>query len=136
MMVLDASMALSWLIDGDILPERAAVQELVLEQGAVVPLHWHLEVANSLLTAVKRRRISPSYRDEAITDLRRLKIILDDHTVARAWTDTLALADRFGLTLYDAAYLELAGRRKLPLATLDGELRQAAAGSGVPLLGL
>jgi predicted nucleic acid-binding protein len=57
------------------------------------------------------------------------------HTDARAWGETLTLADRFRLTLYDAADLELARRRSLPLATLDGELRAAAGGPGIRLLG-
>ncbi|HYC06162.1 MAG TPA: type II toxin-antitoxin system VapC family toxin [Azospirillaceae bacterium] len=135
MMVLDASMALSWLLDDEANAVGATLQTMVRDNGAVVPGHWHLEVANSLSTAVRRRRITNEQRRAALDVLSALPLTVDPETSARAWTDTLALADRFGLTLYDAAYLELAARRKLPLATLDGELRQAAAGSGVPLLG-
>ena len=62
-------------------------------------------------------------------------ITIDQHTDERAWDETLRLADQFRLTLYDAAYLELALRRGLPLATLDGDLRKAARAVGLELLG-
>jgi predicted nucleic acid-binding protein len=64
-----------------------------------------------------------------------LPIEIDEQTQARAWEDTLHLADRFTLTFYDACYLELAQRTGLPLASLDRELRAAAAALGLELLG-
>ena len=86
--------------------------------------------------AVRRKRIDAAFRDSALTQLSRLSIAADPDTDAYAWTVILQLADRFQLTLYDAAYLELAGRRRLPLATLDRELRDASAPLGIALLGV
>ena len=75
------------------------------------------------------------YRDASLDDLRSLVIAIDPGTNRHAWSATLRLCDRFGLTPYDAAYLELAQRRQLPLATLDGELIRAAQTENVPLAG-
>jgi predicted nucleic acid-binding protein len=75
------------------------------------------------------------FRDAAFTDLALLNITIDPDTDTFAWSATSRLAERCGLTLYDAAYLELAQRLELPLATLDQELRTAASGLGVTLLG-
>ena len=84
---------------------------------------------------MRRRRITPAYRDASLIDLRALAIAIDRGTNRQAWSATLRLCDRFGLTPYDAAYLELALRRRLPLATLDGELARAAQAENVPLVG-
>ena len=86
--------------------------------------------------AVRRKRIDAAFRDSALTQLSRLSISADPDTDAYAWTVILQFADRFQLTLYDAAYLELAARRGLPLATLDRELRDASAALGIALLGV
>jgi predicted nucleic acid-binding protein len=67
--------------------------------------------------------------------LRTPPINLDDETANQAWTTTMGLAERFALSAYDAAYLELAQRRSLPLATLNGDLRAAAAALGLTVLG-
>jgi predicted nucleic acid-binding protein len=85
--------------------------------------------------AVHRRRIDPDFRRAALADLALLDITTDQQTDSYAWTDTLNLADHFRLTVYDAAYLELARRRALPLATLDQELLTAATAIGVTVLG-
>ncbi len=132
--VVDASIALAW-VHGD---ERTDVVETVFRRigrtGAVVPAVWPLEVANALTMAVRRGRTSPALRDRALSDLTEVPIRVDDETNAHAWTATIKLADFHGLTVYDAAYLELAQRRRLPLATLDKELRAAAVKSGVEIL--
>ena len=87
--------------------------------------------------AVRRKRIDDAaFHDSALTQLSRLSISADPDTDAYAWTVILQFADRFQLTLYDAAYLELAGRRRLPLATLDRDLRDASAALGIALLGV
>ena len=70
---------------------------------------------------MRRGRIDADFRQAALADLAVLHVTVDQHTDDRAWGETLTLADRFRLTLYDAAYLELARRRDLPLATLDRE---------------
>ena len=125
-LVLDASLALAWLFEDECTPAVDAVLTRVAAAGARVPALWRLEVGNALQTAIRRRRIDAAFRDQALQRLAALPITTDSDTDIHAWTTTLALADRFGLTLYDAAYLELAQRRALPLVSLDEALREAA----------
>ena len=134
-MVLDSSAALAWIYSDETTDAVRHVFEIVAEDGALVPALWRLEVANSLTVAVRRGRIDMPFRNAALADLALLDIAIDPHTDAHSWTTTLHLADRFRLTLYDAAYLELAHRRSLPLASLDEELRAAGRALGVALLG-
>jgi predicted nucleic acid-binding protein len=134
-LVLDPSMALSWFFEDERTAANYAVLDDVVEKGAVVPALWRLEIANSFRSAIRRKRIDDAFRDTAIHKLAALSIIVDPDTNTYAWTTTLQLADRFRLTPYDAAYLELAQRRNLPLATLDQQLRKAAAALGTKLLG-
>ena len=134
--VIDASLTLTWYFDDETTPAKEALLDRVSETGAVVPGLWRLEVANAFQSALRRKRISAVYRDESLAELAQLPVTIDNDTDTYAWTTTLRLAERFGLTIYDATYLELAQRRSLPLATLDKELREAAAGLDVTLLGL
>jgi predicted nucleic acid-binding protein len=133
--VIDASLTLTWYFDDETSPATEAVLDRVSEAGAVVPGLWRLEVANAFQSAVRRKRISADYRDESLTELAQLPITIDADTDTYAWTTTLHLAERFRLTIYDATYLELAQRRSLPFATLDKELRKAAAVLDLALLG-
>jgi predicted nucleic acid-binding protein len=135
-LVLDSSAALAWIYADEATDAVQHVFEMVAEDGAFVPASWRLEVANSLTAAVRRGRIEEEFRNAALADLALLDIATDPQTDAYGWTTTLHLGDRFRLTLYDAAYLELAHRRSLPLATLDEELRAAGRTLGVPLLGV
>jgi predicted nucleic acid-binding protein len=132
--VVDASVALAW-VHGD---ERTDAVEMIFRRigmtGAVVPVVWPLEVANALTMAVRRGSTSPALRDHALSDLTEVPIRIDDETNAHAWTATIKLADLHGLTVYDAAYLELAQRRRLPLATLDTALKRAANAVSVQVL--
>lgn len=107
----------------------------MVEERAIVPVLWKLEIANGLRTALRSRRIEVAFRDTAIAQLQRLPVQTDFETVTHAWGSVLNLADQFDLTPYDAAYLELARRQALPLATLDARHRSAAEGIGVRLLG-
>ena len=134
-MVLDSSATLAWLYRDEVSDGIRRIFDLISTDGAWVPFLWRLEVANGLQTGIRRRRIDASYRSAALADLSKYDITIDQETDSFAWTTTLQLADRCGLTLYDAAYLELAQRRHLPLATLDQPLRAAATTVGVPLLG-
>jgi predicted nucleic acid-binding protein len=134
-LILDSSVTLSWLYSDELTPATQLVLDRVVSDGAWVPSLWRLEVANSLQNAVRRRRISAEFRDAALTDLALLNIAIDPDTDTFAWSATLHLAERCGLTLYDAAYLELAQRLGLPLATLDQELRTIGSELGVTLLG-
>jgi predicted nucleic acid-binding protein len=133
-LVLDSSATLAWLFADETTPAISHLFDRVADHGAVVPGLWWLEVANSLTSALRRNRIDAEFRRAALADLATLDITTDPHTASQAWTDTISLADQHRLTLYDAAYLELARRRALPLATLDQDLRAAAAACGLPLL--
>lgn len=100
----------------------------------MVPAIWRLEVVNALLMMRRRGRIELDGVATALRALSELPIALDDETWPRAWTDVASLAAAHRLTAYDAAYLELATRRRLPLATLDSALRRAATAQGLTLV--
>jgi predicted nucleic acid-binding protein len=134
-LVLDSSVTLAWLLPDEATPAVLAVFDRVIQEGAFVPSLWVLEVANSLTMAVRRKRITTGDRNDSLTDLASLPIDTDGGSEAHAWGEMTRLADRYELSIYDAAYLELALRRNLPLATLDANLRRAAAAEGVHLLG-
>jgi predicted nucleic acid-binding protein len=130
--VVDSSIALSWCLpDEDTIDQ---IQQEVAERGAIAPLHWPLEIVNALLVAERRQRITAAFRNAALQDLGALPIILDDETSARAWKEILQVAEAYRLTAYDAAYIELALRRTLPLATLDTDMQAAAQALGIALL--
>ena len=134
-LVLDSLGTLAWIYDDETTEAIRQVFASVADDGAVVPALWRLEVGNSLTMAVRRNRIDAEFRRAALADMALLDITTDPHTEDRAWSDTLQLADRFRLTLYEAAYLELAQRRGLPLATLDVDLRNAGQALEIPVLG-
>jgi predicted nucleic acid-binding protein len=134
-MVIDASLTMTWYFDDESTAATDALLDRVSTDGAMVPGLWHLEVANAFQMAVRRQRIDEVYRDASLSELALMPITTDADTNSYAWTTTLRLAERFSLTLYDAAYLELAQRRSLPLATLDKELRAAAPALNIALLG-
>lgn len=98
---------------------------------AVAPALWPLEVANAVLMGERRQRSTEAQAAKWLGNLSSLPITVDDETAARAWSDVLRLARAHRLSAYDAAYLELALRRGLPLATLDDQLKAAAAAVGV-----
>jgi predicted nucleic acid-binding protein len=130
--VLDSSVALTWFLR-DEMPERALRARIAIE-GAVAPILWQWEVANALLMSERRGRLSPADRGDALSELRLLPIEIDEDSFTHAWTGTFALALEHRLTIYDAAYLELAQRRDLPLASLDRLLRAGATAAGIALL--
>ena len=122
-LVIDSSITLAWFFEDERSDGADALMRQVAKTGAVVPSLWRLEIANALQSAVRRKRISAAFRDASIADLRALPIAVDPETDRHAWETTLTLAERCHLTLYDAAYLELAQRLRVPLASLDRELR-------------
>ncbi len=97
----------------------------------MVPSLWPLEVANALLMGERRKRTTEAKVARFLTLLRSLPVTTDDETGIRAWQESLHLARVHKLSVYDAAYLELAVRRGLPLATLDDPLKAAASAAGV-----
>ena len=134
-LVIDASLTMTWYFEDEATPAAEELLDTVAQDGAVVPPLWRLEVTNAFQSGIRRKRIDKAYRDASIADLGRLPIIIDTDTDSHIWTTTLWLSDRYGLTIYDACYLELAQRRNLPLATLDQELRAAGHALGLSLLG-
>lgn len=133
--VLDCSVAAAWFFqDEAALPTDELLDQLIEDGQAVVAAHWALEVGNTLLMAEQRKRCSVAESGQFLAVLDALPIEADHDTAARASTSTLALARTHNLTVYDAAYLELAMRRGLPLATLDRELRTVARKIGIECL--
>jgi len=133
--VLDSSVAVAWCFEDEQTPALLALLQRTTDTGAFAPALWPLEAANALLVAERRRRLGRDRRRRLCNFLKALPIALDADTATQAWTATAGLAERFGLSAYDAAYLELAERLDLPLASLDGDLRRAADTLGLPLLG-
>lgn len=130
-LVLDASMAIAWLFEDERTEATVAVLRRVATEGAVVPSLWRLEVANVLEVAVRRGRCDRPHVDRSLARLGALLISIDGETDVRAWGDTLVLSRDLGLTLYDAAYLELALRLAYPLASCDSALIAAARARSV-----
>ena len=136
--VLDASVALLWL-----LPETnpagvdyaSAALKALKESQALVPSLLALEVANVVAKVESKGVVTEADSQRFIALIGRLNIVTDQATAAHALGDTLNLARRYKLSAYDAAYLELALRTGLPLATLDADLAKAASTAGVPIFG-
>jgi len=133
--VVDASAALAWCFE-DEATEWSEDLKRRLRDGdqVVVPAHWPLEISNGLLTGVRRKRIKPGKPAMFWDELALLPATVETALSPNESKSVLTLCEKHGLTVYDAAYLELALRKKLPIATLDRDLRQAAASEGVGLL--
>ncbi len=134
-LVLDTSYIIALVLREGDTPDADVVTGIIATEGAVVPALWRFEVANVLWMAVKRGRIPATRPGDILTDLDSLAISIDAGATTRAWTATYALAVRHDLTVYDAAYLELALRLALPLASCDGDLIAAARRDGLRVLG-
>jgi predicted nucleic acid-binding protein len=132
-LVLDCSVALAWQFPDEQTPSILALLRNVANEGALVPSLWRFEVANGLHTAVRRGRLNSADRDQALEDLVDLEVRIDATCDDHVWTATVRLAELYKLTVYDAAYLELAQRARLPLATLDTALAAAARAAGVEI---
>ena len=129
--VLDCSVAMAWCFADETNPYTEAVLQDLADVGAVVPSIWPLEMANVLLVAERRKRISKAQSRRFVELLQSLPIAVDDVSAARVWDGVLSLAREQQLSAYDAAYLELAMREGLPLATADNALKRAAKRCGV-----
>jgi predicted nucleic acid-binding protein len=128
-LVIDTSVAAAWWFADEVTPATEALLERVVAEGAVAPAVFPAEAANVLLQAERRRRIATALADRLLGILGGLPIEVEPppRTPARA----LDLARAHRLSVYDAMYLEVAIRRGLPLATLDGDLKRAARAAGV-----
>lgn len=133
-LVLDCSATLPWIFADEARPETDRLLDtLTSGTRAWVPALWHLELGNVLLGAMRRERIDQAGVEAFLSRLDAYDIAVDEETISRAWGKTLDLAQQHNLSTYDAAYLELALRRHLPLATLDRALIAAAERAGVAL---
>lgn len=132
--VIDASTVLSWCFEDEGGPEADILIDKVAAEGAAVPNLWPIEIANGLVMGERRGRIKPAESAVFIAMVEDLPILTDPSASARALHETMALAREHGLTAYDAAYLELAMRLGLPLATGDHKLGAAARRAGVVML--
>jgi predicted nucleic acid-binding protein len=135
-LVVDASIMLALQFQDEETGALAEIGTMIAEGGAVAPVHWRAEIANGLVMAMRRGRIEASVRDDLLADLAEFSIEIDTESTHALWSDTLQLCDRHRLTVYDAAYLEVAIRRRLPLATLDRALATNARLEGVRILGV
>lgn len=133
--VVDASIAIAWVHPAQATTQSQALLDLIAG-GAVVraPALWPLETANALLVLTRRGKLTEEERVGALAALAHLSVVLDYEMSALAFGKLSDLATRHGLTVYAAAYLELALRRKLAIACKDGPLRTAAKRARVRLL--
>ena len=131
-LVVDASVALAWALPDESSAYADAVLNVVEQDGLRVPELWPREIANGLVVAYLRRRITSADERAFLTALSRLSIDVEEAGSALAIVrNGTAAAMRYGLTAYDAAYVDLALREGLILATLDTAMRKAAEQSGV-----
>lgn len=132
--VADASAALAWCFEDEANSWTDGLLER-LRQGdrIVVPAHWPTEILNGRLVASRRKRIKADQPALFWDELARLPIETEPALTPSQAKTVLDLGEKYGLTVYDAAYLELARRRNLPLGALDAELRKAAQAESIPL---
>jgi predicted nucleic acid-binding protein len=133
--VIDASAVLAWCFEDEGGREADALIERVAAEGAAAPGMWSLEIANGLVSGERRGRIKAADSAAFVAMIEELPIVADPATGAQALHETISLARAHRLSAYDAAYLELAMRLGLPLATGDRGLRAAAQRVGVVLVG-
>jgi len=134
-LIVDASIAVAWVHPGQATPQTDALLTKV-GQGTtvIVPALWPVEMANVLLVLERRNKLTAEERTTALEALRTLAVEIDHEMSALAFTRLSQLATALTLSVYDAAYLELALRLKLPLACKDGPLREAAKQRRVVIL--
>ena len=131
--VLDCSIVLAWYFSDESDSYADSVASCLTHSKALVPSHWPLEVANTLIMGERRKRSTESQANAFIQLLRTLPIVVDEATASQTWSTIMPLARDQSLTVYDAAYLELASRKAAPLATLDTRLHAAAKAIGIPI---
>lgn len=134
--VLDASVVLAWVFDDDDSGQADGVEDLLQRTEADVPSHFHVEVAGAILRGEREQRLRREDVQEIAIGIEGLPCVVDPETSRRVFHDALELARKYGLTIYDAAYLELAIRRKIRLATVDKRLNTAAMAENVAMLKL
>lgn len=126
-------MALAWCFPDERAAHPAAVLDSLAARRAVVPGLWSYEIASALLAGERRHRATADNTATWLRFLSQLPIAVDDEPVHRTWENSMAMARKYRLSAYDAAYIELALRLSLPLATLDQPLQKAAKAADVGL---
>lgn len=133
--VVDASLAMAWCFRDESTPATEKLLAGMGDKVALVPAWWYIELTNVLALAERKGRIKADQVTEFIAVIEALNVEIDNESPQRAFTHLLPLCRTHGLTSYDSIYLDLALRRKLPLASLDEPLRKAAKKLGIKLLG-
>ena len=133
--VADASVGVAWVHPAQATPLTRLLLQAVYDGAPVeVPAIWPLETSNALLVLVRRRKLFEAERQAALAALQRVAVRIDDRMSVLAFTKLSTIASEYQLSVYDAAYFELAQRRTLPLACKDGPLRQAANRANLKVL--
>lgn len=134
--VLDASVALRWFLSNPVPAYARRVRRLMLDGArAVVPALWHLEMANGLAVAERRGIVTAADADQSLTDIESLLgQAIESNPALVSVPQAQTTARTFHLSAYDAVYLDVARHERLPLATLDDDLRTAATRAGVALI--
>ena len=131
----DTSVSMAWCFEDETNPySESLLARLEANEEALVPSLWPLEVANALVKAKQRGRVTETQIIGFLEDPGEFDILVDTRGLDRALTEVRYLAEQYQLTSYDAAYLELAMRTGTPLATLDERLLQAASAAGIPVV--
>jgi predicted nucleic acid-binding protein len=128
--VMHVSVSLAWIVPAWATSYTVKILSALSKARPVVPEIWIVQMADGLATAERQGLFTPPLTTLRLATLRNYPILFDDETHARAWSDTLDLARAHNLSVFDAAYLELALRLKLPLATADSALTRAANSGG------
>jgi predicted nucleic acid-binding protein len=132
--VLDASVAVAWCFVDEATSYTEGVLDLMIQEQAIVPVFWPFEVSNALLVGERRQRMNSAQVAASLQQLLDLPISVDDAMFSTAWGSVLATARHHDIAVYDAAYVELAQRRGVPIATIDVRQRDTAVRLGIPLV--
>lgn len=131
--VVDCSVTASWVLPDEVSDSAVTLLGRLGSDPIFVPFLWPSEIANVLLMAERRGRLTSAQREVAFAALKRLPILAMPFDHQADWAATYDLANQFGLTFYDACYVQLAIRLREPLATFDKAMRNAAEASDIPL---
>jgi len=129
--VLDCSVALAWCLEDESNEYADNLLDLLIDQQAIVPSLWHLEVMNVLLMAQRRGRVEQGKIPLILQTLSNLPISTDKREIDINDENFINFANQYQLTSYDATYLYLAKREKIPVATLDKKMQQVAIELGL-----
>jgi predicted nucleic acid-binding protein len=133
--IADASVAVGWIHPAQATEQTKDLLEAVYDGAAVeAPAIWPLEISNALIVLVRRRKLSETERESALSAIQQISVRIDHEMATLAFTKLSSIASEYQLSVYDAAYFELAQRRNLPLACKDGPLREAAKRARIELL--